>query len=134
MPSEEGKQVLRLLAEKKIDAEQAYRLLAALGDLPGERPTQPGGPRGQEGPQAPGWARGMGARTLRIRVTEGGRQKVNVAIPLGLARLGRIGGFADKMAHQFGIDLREIVRDVQSAGKVIDVVGDSGDRVEIYVE
>lgn len=134
MPSEEGKQVLRLLAEKKIDAEQAYRLLAALGDLPGERTSRPGGPHGQETPQAPGWASGMGARTLRIRVTEGGRQKVNVAIPLGLARLGRIGGVVEKMANQFGIDLREILRDARSTGKIVDVVDDSGDRVEIYVE
>ena len=31
MPTEEGKQVLRLLAEGKIDSEQAYRLLKALG-------------------------------------------------------------------------------------------------------
>ncbi len=33
MPSEEGKQVLQLLAEGKIDVDQAYRLLRALGDV-----------------------------------------------------------------------------------------------------
>ena len=33
MPTDEGKQVLKLLAEGKIDTEQAYRLLRALGTL-----------------------------------------------------------------------------------------------------
>ena len=37
MPSEEGKQVLKLLAEGKIDADQAYRLLRAIGDVEEKR-------------------------------------------------------------------------------------------------
>ena len=44
MPSEEGKQVLKLLADGKIDAEQAYRLLKAIGDVEDrERPEPPFG-------------------------------------------------------------------------------------------
>ena len=33
MPSDEGKQIVRLLAEGKIDTDQAFRLLRALGDI-----------------------------------------------------------------------------------------------------
>src|SRR5438132_320867 len=44
MPSEEGKQVLQLLAEGKIDVEQAYRLLRALGDVEEGAPRPPRGP------------------------------------------------------------------------------------------
>ena len=75
MPTEEGKQVLRLLAEGKIDTEQAYRLLRALGDIDdGAKPPPPPPP-----PPHPGHP-GARGRILRIRVTEGSEQKVNVAI------------------------------------------------------
>lgn len=128
MPSEEGRQVLNLLAEGKIDAEQAYRLLAAIGDVPG-RPG-PAAPRRPAGP-------GPAGRMLRIRVTEGGRQKVNIAVPLAVARLGRIGGLSSQLTSRFGLDLHHILRDldVSAGGKIVDVVDEEGgDRVEIYVE
>src|SRR5438876_1167439 len=95
MPSEEGKQVLALLAEGKIDVDQAYRLLRALGDIglvaaaPREPPARPPGSRatgGSSGGEAPR----TGGRILRIRVTEDGEQKVNVAIPLAIARIGKM--------------------------------------------
>ena len=41
MPSEEGKQVLKLLAEGKIDPEQAYRLLKAIGDVDDKPRSEP---------------------------------------------------------------------------------------------
>ena len=41
MPSEEGRQVLELLAQGKIGSEQAYRLLRALGDVPDAPPASP---------------------------------------------------------------------------------------------
>src|SRR5947209_3011387 len=89
MPSEEGKQVLQLLAEGKINVEQAYRLLRALGDVEEGAPRPPRGPVPPTpgGPPTPPGARG---RILRIRVTEDGEQKVNVAIPLAIARIGKM--------------------------------------------
>src|SRR5256885_6812025 len=83
VPTEEGKQVLQLLADGKIDVEQAYRLLRALGDVEegagrsARAPFPPFPPTPPTPPNAPG---GRG-RILRIRVTEAGEQKVNVAIP-----------------------------------------------------
>src|SRR2546428_8842873 len=104
MPSEEGKQVLALLAEGKIDVDQAYRLLRALGDIglgaaaPREPPARPPGSRatgGSSGGEAPR----TGGRILRIRVTEDGEQKVNVGIPLAIARTGKMKLAASALVH-----------------------------------
>ena len=146
MPSDEGKQVLKLLADGKIDVEQAYRLLRALGDIDERpRPTPPGPPAaptapeppmpplGPEPPTPPG-ARG---RILRIRVTENGQQKVNVAIPLAIARVGKMklasSGLVRGHLSKFGIDLDELLRTIDYPGKFVDIADDE-DRVEIFVE
>lgn len=76
-------------------------------------------------------------RVLRIRVTHGDEQKVNITVPLGLARFARMGGIADKLSAQHGIDLDEIIRGIEGSpdGKMVDIVDEkSGDHVEIYVE
>ena len=135
MPSEEGKQVLALLAEGKIDVDQAYRLLRALGDIEVGAPRPPGprktaGSSGGEAPRAAG-------RILRIRVTEDGEQKVNVAIPLAIARLGKMklasSGLVRGHLGKFGVDLDELLRTVDFPGKIVDITDDD-DRVEIFVE
>jgi hypothetical protein len=138
MPSDEGKQVLGLLAEGKIDVEQAYRLLRALGDIDEKQrgptpPNPPVPPMAPEPPMPPG-ARG---RILRIRVTEGGQQKVNVAIPLAIARMGKMklasSGLVRGHLAKFGIDLDELLRSIDYPGKFVDIADDE-DRVEIFVE
>src|SRR3989442_14229275 len=88
VPSEEGKQILQLLAEGKIDVEQAYRLLRALGDVE-DAPRRPHTHVSAPGPTPPG-PPGARGRILRIRVTEIGEQKVNFAIPLAIARTGQM--------------------------------------------
>ena len=134
MPSEEGKQVLRLLADGKIDSDQAYRLLRALGDVDdAAAPRRPGSPPPPPRPGQPG-TRG---RILRIRVTEGGEQKVNVAIPLAIARIGKLklgqSGLVRGHLSKFGIDLDELLRSIDFPGRVVDIADDE-DRVEIFVE
>ena len=131
MPTEEGKQVLKLLAEGKIDSDQAYRLLRALGDIddrPKNGPPPPPPPPGHPG------ARG---RILRIKVTEGGEQKVNVAIPLAIARIGKMklasSGLVRGHLSKFGIDLDDLLRSVDFPGRIVDITDDE-DRVEIFVE
>lgn len=132
MPSAEGRQVLELLAQGKIDAEQAYRLLRALGDIhEGGRAEVP------EPPQPPEPPSGRG-RILRIRVTEHGRQKVNVAIPLAIARIGKMklgsSGLVRSHLAKFGLDLDEVLREIETtSGRVVDI-NEGEDRVEIIVE
>ena len=143
MPSEEGKQVLRLLAEGKIDADQAYRLLRAIGDVedrdrqvPREADRPPGTDRPLFPPDAP-IPPGLGRRTLRITVTSGGKSKVNIAIPLGIARMGKTkiaaSGLVREQLAKFGIDLDDVLRDITHSGPIVDI-SDGDDRVMIVVE
>lgn len=132
MPTEEGKQVLRLLADGKIDTDQAYRLLRALGDIDDGAKAPPPPPP----PPHPGHP-GARGRILRIRVTEGSEQKVNVAIPLAIARIGKMklgsSGLIRGHLSKFGIDLDELLRSVDFPGRIVDIADDE-DRVEIFVE
>jgi hypothetical protein len=138
VPSDEGKQVLKLLAEGKIDVEQAFRLLRALGDID-ERPRGPTPPFPPTSPLAPEppMPPGTRGRILRIRVTENGQQKVNVAIPLAIARVGKMklasSGLVRGHLSKFGIDLDDLLRSIDYPGKFVDIADDE-DRVEIFVE
>ena len=142
MPSEEGKQVLKLLAEGKIDAEQAYRLLKAIGDVdesgahPPHAPHAPSAERPLFPPDAP-IPPGLGRRTLRIMVTSGGKSKVNIAIPLGIARMGKTkiaaSGLVREQLAKFGIDLDDVLRHISHSGPIVDI-SDGDDRVLIVVE
>jgi hypothetical protein len=142
MPSEEGKQVLKLLAEGKIDAEQAYRLLRAIGDVEDASPHPPHAPHpsGGERPLFPPDAPippGLGRRTLRIMVTSSGKSKVNIAIPLGIARMGKTkiaaSGLVREQLAKFGIDLDDVLRHISRSGPIVDI-SDGDDRVLIVVE
>lgn len=159
MPTDEGKQVLRLLADGKIDAEQAYRLLKAIGDVSDgpaprapftpETPFPAGAPFPPEAPfRAQGGERplfppdapippGLGRRTLRIRVLSAGKTKVNIAIPLGIARMGKTkiaaSGLVREQLAKFGIDLDDVLRHIAHSGTIVDV-SDGDDRVMIDVE
>ena len=140
MPSEEGKQVLRLLAERKIDAEQAYRLLRALGDIAdGSRPPQAGAetPRAQSGGGGADIPPGLRGRILRIQVMSGNKSKVNIAIPVAVARLGKMkiaaSGLVREHLSKFGIDLDDVLRSIERAGPLVDI-HDNEDRILITVE
>ena len=148
MPTEEGKQVLQLLADGKIDADQAYRLLKAIGDVdekertddafPGAKwrpvpPVPPAAPTPSDAPIPPG----LGRRTLRIMVTSSGKSKVNIAIPLGIARMGKTkiaaSGLVREQLAKFGIDLDDVLRHISQSGPIVDI-SDGDDRVLIVVE
>lgn len=78
-----------------------------------------------------------GKRVLRIHVTEGDKDKVNIRIPLGLAKLAGLGGIADKVWKEQGINIAEILRGLDETpdGKIIDVVDEQkNEHVEIFVE
>lgn len=124
--SEERMRILKMLEEHKITAEDAAKLLAAIGEGGGTAANQRQGRGGQAG------------KWLRIRVTDiaTGRSKASVQIPLGLLDAGmKIGAhFAPEVE---GVDMSNVLQAVHSGvtGKIIDVTDDKdGEHVEIFVE
>jgi hypothetical protein len=121
---EERMQILQMIQEGVITAEEGAKLLAALSNAAG-RGTNP--PPTPETPVAPP------RRWLRIRVTdkETGRVRVNLTIPVGLLDWGL------KMAEMGGANL-SLVREAihhGAEGKVLEVdESESNERVEIFVE
>ena len=120
---DERMKILKMLEEGKLSAEEAARLLKALGKPKPERRAPPPG-------SEPKW--------LRVRVTDlkSGRASVNVNLPMSLVNVGL------KLGAQFvpdteGIDFRQVQEALRAGltGKIVDVEDvDEGHRVEIYVE
>lgn len=122
---EERMQILKMIEEGKISAEEGARLLQALAGKSDKRRTT-GSVTGDE----PRW--------FRVRVTDldSGKNKVNVNIPMSLVNVGL------KMGARFapnveGLDYEEISQAIRAGaqGKIIDVVNEEdGERVEIFIE
>jgi DUF4097 and DUF4098 domain-containing protein YvlB len=114
---EERMQILKMIEEGQITAEEGAKLLDALEATEEER-------------AAP-------ARWFRVRVTDmkTGKHKVNINLPLGLLNIGaKIGA---KFSAPFDLDIDEIIRAVREGarGKVVDLEDtEDGERVEIYLE
>jgi hypothetical protein len=126
--ADERMQILKMIQDGKISAEEGAKLLQALGASAKEkRPPSPPPPFGASDP-----------RWFRVRVTDlrSGKNKVNVNIPMGLVNVGL------KMGARFapnveGVNYEEIMTAIKSgaSGKVLDVSDDdTGERVEIFVE
>jgi hypothetical protein len=123
--TEERMQILNMVAEGKITAEEGAKLLAALEPERKKEPRLAG-----EGPSEPRW--------FRVRVTdlETGKSKVNVNLPMSLVDVGtRMGArFAPELED---MDLNDIIEQIKSGaqGKIVEVEdAEGGERVEIYVE
>jgi hypothetical protein len=118
-------QILNMVAEGKITAEEGAKLLGAL------EPERKKEVRlVSESPSAPRW--------FRVRVTdlETGRSKVNVNLPMSLVDVGtRMGArFAPELE---GMDVNDILEQIKEGaqGKIVEVEDlEDGERVEIYVE
>ncbi|MCL7451593.1 MAG: hypothetical protein M8467_00915 [Anaerolineae bacterium] len=124
--TEERMQILNMVAEGKITADEGARLLSAL------EPER----KKKEAPSAMGAP--SAARWFRVRVTdlETGKNKVNVNLPMSLVDVGtRMGArFAPELED---FDFDAIIEQVKSGaqGKIIEVEdAEGGERVEIYVE
>ncbi|MBV9280879.1 MAG: hypothetical protein JOZ41_12420 [Chloroflexi bacterium] len=103
--SEDRARVLHMVADGKISAEEAADLLDALApSRPEPRGTVPAEPPLPLAPQ-------VRSRSLVIQIGEGGKNRVNLRIPLGLARAA--GRFIPRRAQDFldryEIDLRDLV-------------------------
>ena len=62
---------------------------------------------------------------------------MNVAIPLAIARIGKMklasSGLVRGHLSKFGIDLDDLLRSIDFPGRIVDITDDE-DRVEIFVE
>ncbi len=131
---EERIKILSMLQDGVINAEQAAKLLEALGSI-GQEPKTPAAP------SAPAFDRGGGYRPgkfFRVRVTDTdtGKTRVNVRLPIGLVGAGL------KMGMKFspeieGIDPNVINEFLESGeiGQIVDVFDEEdGEHVEVFIE
>jgi hypothetical protein len=124
--AEERMQILKMIQEGKITAEEGAKLLQALSASKADKRSPSSTTVGGD------------ARWFRVRVTDlaSGKNKVNVNIPMGLVNV------AIKMGARFapnieGANYEEMVQAIKSgaSGKIIDVTDDQdGERVEIFIE
>ena len=122
---EERMQILKMIEEGKISAEEGAKLLAALS-------------AGSKADVSKRETSGPSPKQFRVRVTDlaTGRNKVNINIPMSLVNVGI------KMGARFvpdaeGVNYEEIAAAIRSGaqGKIMDVEDDeSEERVEIFVE
>jgi hypothetical protein len=124
--TEERMQILSMVAEGKISAEEGAKLLAALEPDRKAKAVA----RAPEAPSEPRW--------FRVRVTDlrTGKAKVSVNLPIGLVDVGmRMGArFAPELEN---MDLAEIIAQVKAGGqgKMVEVEDEEdGERVEVYIE
>lgn len=119
---EEKLQILKMIEEGKITADEGVNLLNALEDAE-EKILET-----------------EGAKWLRVRVNgRDGKQKVNVNIPISLIDIGlKIGTkcHSDLEKQLGGINLEQIIKYVKEGaeGKLVEVEDDNGDKVEVFVE
>lgn len=145
MGDEERARILRMVADGKLSPEEAASLLEAVESDPEPQvssysipPEPPFGPderevrvRGREG------RRSRPPRAVVIQIKENGENKVNLRIPLGLARAAKkfIPRQAQNYLSAYEIDLQEFLDGANDMeGGTLLEVKDGDSRVLIAVE
>jgi hypothetical protein len=124
--SEERMQILQMLEDGKLTADEATTLLRALSG--GRQQSSAGKPTPSN----------MENRFLRVHVAdlETGKVKVNVTVPMGLVGAGL--RMAERFAPEFeGFDMEELEEMLASgvSGKIVEVMDEEDNElVEVYVE
>jgi hypothetical protein len=131
MPSDELETVLRLVAEGHLTAEQAAPIIEALTQRSAGQQRMPDRPGPGDHPRRHAMEHAASGRHLRIRVTEHGRQVVNLRIPLAFAgaAVRAVPGIGQEQAAR----IRQAI-DAHALGPIIDVEDDAGDGVLISLE
>lgn len=128
---EERMQILKMIQEGKISAEEGARLLEVLERVNKPSQSKPGDTSSSNAPHGP-------ARWMRVRVTDTktGKARVNVRMPVSLIKSGL------KMGARFspeveGLDMSQLMAFIDSGevGQVVDVCDEEdGEHVEVYIE
>ncbi len=136
MMNEEKMRILEMLQDGKINAEETEKLLAALGEKESGsskavqlKNRESGGASNSEG---------NNKKHLRIIVNEEGKEKVNISLPLGIAKslLNFVPQSAKEKIADQDIDLDALIKTIDdlSEEKEILRVDDEGETVIIRVE
>ena len=126
MPYEtERREILKLIQEKKITAEEGARLIAALT-----------GPKVADSPaEAPGPVVAGNGRTFHLAVNEPGGQTVNVRVPV--SAVTPILRFAARWVPREHRDMLEGVQEAMRhdiQGDVLNIAEPGGQSVRIWIE
>ena len=117
--SSERMQILQMVQEGKVTAEEAERLLGAIDN---RTPSSD--------------SRAKQARWMKVRVVEDGQQKVNINLPMSLVEvaLGMGMKFVPEGRLQ-GIDVASLLEAIKQGalGKIVEI-DDDNTQVEIIVE
>jgi len=132
--SDERLQILKMLEEGKISAEEASKLLEAL------KTSESAGNNGNSQVQAV-WQSPTKARWMRIEVKERNGDRVHIKLPLVVVKAAlRVGGHfsmggfdSDELGPDVMAELEQALMEGES-GMLIDVVEEDGDHVQIYLE
>jgi hypothetical protein len=113
--------ILALVAEGKLSAQEADEILAALNSRPATAEPAQAAPAAQP------------AKTthLRIEVTDGGRQVVNLRVPINIA--GWASAFLPGLSEQDSDRIRGAAAS-GARGTILDITDDDGSRVLITSE
>ncbi|HSL93696.1 MAG TPA: hypothetical protein VK905_03760 [Bacillota bacterium] len=117
--SNERMQILQMVQEGKVTAEEAERLLGALDNRTTSTENK-----------------GRQARWLKVRVVEEGQQKVNINLPMSLVEVALGMGMKFVPEDQTkGIDVAALLEAIKQGamGKIVEI-DDEGTKVEIIVE
>ncbi len=122
--SEERMKILQMIQDGKISAEDGAKLLSAISE--NAKTQKPSGTQ-----------RTRESRFMRVRVTDvaSGKTKVSVNLPLGLVDAGL--NIASNFMPDMGVDAAsEISAAINEGltGKIVDVMDEDGEHIEIYIE
>lgn len=126
--SSEKMQILKMIEEGKISAEEGMKLIQAVEEAPVDDFEIDFEKKQNTG----------SARRLRVKVEKNGKETVNIKIPISLVNVGlKIGKkFSPDLQESMGdIDMDEIVQMIKEGaeGKLVEV-DDGDEHVEIFVE
>ncbi len=139
--SEERMRLLKMVEEGKLSPEEAAKLLTLLTESASPRKgaaSAAGGTANESASFVPPTTR---ARTIRIRVMDAraGKRQANVDLALPIGLVGVLAKVADRFMppnERENFNVNDVWAAIQSGatGKIVDVTGDHGERVEIIVE
>jgi DUF4097 and DUF4098 domain-containing protein YvlB len=132
--SEERLQILKMLQEGKITAEEAAQLLEAL------KASEAASSNDNSQVQAV-WQTPTNARWMRIEVKERNGDRVHIKLPLAVVKAAlRVGGHfsmggfdSDELGPDVMAELEQALMEGET-GMLIDVVEEDGDHVQIFLE